>query len=1406
MRKQTLIWTALPNGSNGPLQAGSQLKVSVYLSPRLWSDTPAVKEKLGDYPDFLDWPAAISQATFQVEFGSGQVLNATPDFTPLRSDLWQAIFNANSPVIPYVFEDYSGKEFQGDMLSVAHEALKGVYQDIATNPTYGQGLQLPSAVDLAAHPIIDAIGRPYEPEPPLPEPPPQDPLVLEGHPPPETPPTGEPPEERPGCLDSCFGCLTGCLLLPIRIFVRILQFLGSLFLLPFAAVSPAQAKASTDALVEFHQPYTTTPEPMPDEQEIEETYDFHKMISALGDYPLLLRAMGLVVDLQVTLEEPLPAATSTVKVNVSMPVQLADNTMVSMKVHYDLGDGFFRARPRPTDPEISAGLLRLNEADKFQVVQVDATGGVIKLVNLASNLPLLANPDLRPANSPEETGLPALRNGGLSVVKPNRAEDLHLLTLLSYAYNSFAANLDQSPLPPLAAPEPPPAPTDELYAENVTRGYRIDVLDEQTSQWRSLCQRVGVYDFGGGLVETGWQDEGFVVLGATSKLNPEASEVKMRIGETLISWDGWSLVAPRPGKIILDEYEDPEGTVNKTSYPSNPAVTVFPLSATFQAAGGTLPRLRFGHRYRLRARVVDLAGNSVFSPEEPEYQADYAEKSEEQKYCRFDPVSPPALVLRAEPVEGESLERIVVRSTIHQDAPTIAGLTSERHIVPPKVSQLMVEQHGLFDGPNQMRSDQAAYNLAAREAGTLVEQVDPVTGDLVPVPGAVEVLQYRLDPETNLPVLDENGDPIVLGRVWLQTNEQFVLTYLPDPLARGVLLLGLPGMNSFDEVIEPDGTVVNKIPFEGAWPDPKPFRLRLRGLKDGEPGPATPSWDATNRVLTVELHQGQTANVQISSYFFEEDLDLMGVWQWTEETGVPDLSNLRSMAVQGRNWLYQPFRTLALVHAVQQPLAIPDITTLNSDRELGNTYTTLTGQITVDAKSTGKLDLLADWSDPRDDPSDPANNPASDQTHKQMYVKEILLEDGSNDVAEIGGSKIEAIRHELNDTRRHIITYQTRGTTRFREYMPPTVLATPAELMRPTPAELGTQPALDAMMVVDVANASRPQAANPVHVLPIFPWSETVAGDLVTHFREGGWVRVYLERPWFSSGIGELLGVVLRPEEVDPLSELAEALKPYTSQWGSDPVWNSALVEPLRMDHLANRDDQGENLPLAELKRSNNNDGRVVHVAGFALQYDPARGLWFCDISFDPGQTTSYFSFVRLALARFQPHSVFTSDGLDSAHLSRVVLADYVQLAPNRQVEYDLQALQTNQKIRITVRGPVGFRFERPTVMLVSLARRDPRVPDPEDELGWEEFGEPVLLELQSGSSFEDAIWSSTITLPSSPPSPLRVLVRELELFSGDSDTAVTVPQPEDAPPPVPGTTNIQFRERVVFADELRLP
>ena len=58
MKKQTITWTAIPNGSDGPLAEGTTLRLSAFVSPRLWNDDAGVaKMKLSDFPDFLDWPA-----------------------------------------------------------------------------------------------------------------------------------------------------------------------------------------------------------------------------------------------------------------------------------------------------------------------------------------------------------------------------------------------------------------------------------------------------------------------------------------------------------------------------------------------------------------------------------------------------------------------------------------------------------------------------------------------------------------------------------------------------------------------------------------------------------------------------------------------------------------------------------------------------------------------------------------------------------------------------------------------------------------------------------------------------------------------------------------------------------------------------------------------------------------------------------------------------------------------------------------------------------------------------------------------------------------------------------------------------------------------------------------------------
>jgi hypothetical protein len=66
----------------------------------------------------------------------------------------------------------------------------------------------------------------------------------------------------------------------------------------------------------------------------------------------------------------------------------------------------------------------------------------------------------------------------------------------------------------------------------------------------------------------------------------------------------------------------------------------------------------------------------------------------------------------------------------------------------------------------------------------------------------------------------------------------------------------------------------------------------------------------------------------------------------------------------------------------------------------------------------------------------------------------------------------------------------------------------------------------------------------------------------------------------------------------------------------------------------------------------------LVDIAPHDVFYDPDRQLWYCDIEVTWG--ASYYPFIRLALARYQPTSV------PGAHLSKVVLADFMPLVSDR--------------------------------------------------------------------------------------------------------------------------------------------
>ncbi|MCI0430393.1 MAG: hypothetical protein L0210_07620, partial [Rhodospirillales bacterium] len=108
MPRQQIIWTALPNGLRQPPSL-TTLKLSVFVSPRLGLDGEATLGTLGAFPDFLDWPARMQsgQSSFKIVVNDN-VAGAIParivTSPPPDSALWKALFNAQTPVRSHKFE------------------------------------------------------------------------------------------------------------------------------------------------------------------------------------------------------------------------------------------------------------------------------------------------------------------------------------------------------------------------------------------------------------------------------------------------------------------------------------------------------------------------------------------------------------------------------------------------------------------------------------------------------------------------------------------------------------------------------------------------------------------------------------------------------------------------------------------------------------------------------------------------------------------------------------------------------------------------------------------------------------------------------------------------------------------------------------------------------------------------------------------------------------------------------------------------------------------------------------------------------------------------------------------------------------------------------------------------------
>ncbi|MGA4837841.1 hypothetical protein [Streptomyces sp. G45] len=1082
--------------------------------------------------------------------------------------------------------------------------------------------------------------------------------------------------------------------------------------------------------------------------------DFHEACGLLGDYPELQRRFGLVVDLRFTLPaQAADGARVRVRFDLGLPDAAELNTAARCpwtKVRLVRGSAF-EAAPG-TSGLLTGRMLNLGAPDTWHLTELDVDGAALKHLDYARSVDALRHADLPShpgtvAHQAAGTGTPAARGAGITLLRTDRDRDLA---------RQIGADVGRR----VSTAE------SVLTAEDLVRGYRVDIAaaDPATGAlgpWRSLLRRRGRYT-----VRRPGQppvaipvrpDEGLVRASAVTTDEADANQLYGH--QAVFGWHGWSLAAPRPGRTIGED-----GTPQAPAPPVSPDV---PLETKFTAEPGSLPALRYGRTYRMRARVVDLAGNGL----EHTASTPDAVRSEAITYGRWEPVPQPVLLPLLPFNEGESTERLVIRSTVTDDGRDISpeeyallrsdvpdhGADSgadhldrrykpvaERHVAPPKTALQMAEEHGVFDAvfgadkPERLRAEYVA--VASRESGSFLDTKvrDPewphLEHDLL-LERTIHIAQHDVHdtaPVTRLP-LPRRGHELKQGEFVVHSGDQVILPYLPDVLAEGVMLRGLPGDREN-----------RKIPFPGPWPQAKPFRIRV---KEGTGEPRW--WGIGDRVLEVYLPKGEIAAVRLSCYLTADKLPLLRQWSlltasdYWAQLPQEDRDFVTRASADGENWMLTPWVEITLVHAVEKPVTPPRLAELTARRTAEQTAAQIGLQLTSHAESTGHVELDARWSEWLDDVARPA--PIRIDGHTRLEDITLAYTD---DVERTTRT------HEFGDTLHRNVRYTPTAVTRFREYFHPTLTENRANVTR-----LG--PTTEAL---PVPSSRRPEPPVFAYAVPTTRPERSVDREQlsVTQRRRTAGLRVYLKRPWFSSGDDEMLAVVL-----DPGTALPDTL---VTRWGVDPVWGDTTVLPRpSAAHFPNADERLTGLTLAE---SSGTAPTLVDAVAFTPRYHQERRLWYVDVDLDFGAGTApaYFPYLRLALARYQPYAV------DPLHLSKVERAEFAQVLPERT----LTGRRVGDQLTVRMAGPAPYNeigeLSGTGAAAAGASRRvvvalQSRGSVGEDDMDWKPLGAPVELACRAeGGGF---VWTGGLTAPTGQVLSLyRLLVQEYELYRADQDTA----------------------------------
>jgi hypothetical protein len=1082
------------------------------------------------------------------------------------------------------------------------------------------------------------------------------------------------------------------------------------------AVTLPEADVITGAAAQLARAYGS-PMPAKDGERIAEPrdpeWDFHEYVSLLGHHPQLLRILGIAVELQVDL----PANPATVRVHTNYG-NGSDRFAVDFVMH-TTPDFWSEPNPDPKLREQEGGFLRLAEQKAFLSI-IDTMPSADRLRDLDERWP------------GRDGTLPALRTRALTLVRPDLVTAFRNRTERQWEIEEeiSAALLTGQPV--------------ELFAEDATIGHIVDVFepDVEGAPWRSLFQRQTDdrgYRFprDHSLDRVPDADEGWTTTTLVTELvesfaepdpdidDPFVPFALRRLDDQLYRWDGWSGAVRPPGSSV----DGATGTVTAEPPSEPPPTDPVRFATHYDVVPGSLPRLRFGHRYLMRARCVDLSGDARPLSEPVPASA----LPPVEAFGRLEPIAAPFVVRRQprpQPGVGDDARTVVLRSDYDVDDAVVRP--QERLLFPAQVAPDLCELHGEPAGG----VDPDSYRvLRVRDARDPDEQ-------------------WERDPVT--------GEPIASGRRRQQ------LRYLSDPLAERIRA------HHLGEGLE------HLAQRAGTWPAVSSTRVQVVA---GEGATETNPDDVTE--LRFAVAKADIAEIDLSYAPPSGAVEQFGLWHQLS----PDAqAALRATVENGGHWMFSARSRLTLVHAVRRPLLAPRLAP-PTDAEPGPAWTATravqsTGVVysataEIERRSTARLTVRARWTDLVDDLRLPGPAPRRSGAPLGEFFT-------ARD--ETSPPRFEIVDHraELGDTRRHAATITMEAFSSFSAYFTEerqvvldktpvvvdrrgiargtalvtakrgrdaaegddyvldqragTIAVVPSGRLHPgdevtvryVPLPVSRRSTEHEPFEFVFPSTVAPPPPQVVDVVAAFARTRTEDSDSVELRHDGAVLRLYLARPWNVSGDGEQLAVLVERTPGDV---------PAASCLGRDPIVTGSATP----------------LTAAALTRSTavavSPDGRH-DLALHDVAYDAGSSRWFVDIAVD---TAMYRPFLRLVVARYQV------DSIPGQQLSTSVMLDPVRLGVARSTT--VRALGS-EAFEVTMVGPDhgGMDADDGAGALlvneveVTHQRADPDIAD--DLLRWQlDVESRTLLRSSDGSA---ATWTGAIDVPADG-SPRRLVLTERE-------------------------------------------